>query len=126
MLEDAVARRQTRLPWGADFPRQYIHVDDAAAALVAALDRPRLPQPVYFATGGEHRTLGDVASVVRRIEPDADVILADGPDPGDDWQGRFDISAAARDLGWTPRIGFEEGVRGYRDWLSDQRKEACA
>lgn len=125
MLEDAIARRPTRLPWGADFPRQYIHVDDAAAALVAALERPRLSQPVYYATGGDHRTLGDVASVVRRVEPGADVTLSDGPDPGDDWQHRFDISAAARDLGWAPRIGLEDGVRTYRDWLRDRREEAC-
>jgi nucleoside-diphosphate-sugar epimerase len=126
MLEDAMAGRPTRLPWGADFPRQYIHVDDAAAALVAALDRPRLPQSVYFATGDDHRTLGAVADVVRRVEPAADITLAEGPDPGDDRQDRFDISAASRDLGWAPRIGFEEGVRAYRDWLRARQGEARA
>jgi len=28
-----------------------------------------------------------------------------------------DLSPAARDLGWAPRVGFAAAVAAYRDWL---------
>ncbi|MDH6261793.1 NAD(P)-dependent oxidoreductase [Bradyrhizobium sp. BR13661] len=117
MIEDALARRPTRMPFGRDFPRQYIHVDDAARALVAALDRPSLPRSVYTITGGTHLTLGQIADVVRKLLPHADIELGPGADPVDEVQGRFDISAAARDLGFQPRFTFEQGVAQYAEWL---------
>lgn len=120
MLADALAGRPTRLPFGTGFPRQFIHVQDAAAALVAALDHPALPLTTYAATGGNTVTLDEVADLVRAIEPAADIALGEGPDPGDDLQAPFDISAAARDFGFAPRIGLAEGIRSYRDWLATQ------
>jgi len=41
MITDAQAGRPTRVEFGRDFPRQYIHVNDAAAALVMAFDKIR-------------------------------------------------------------------------------------
>jgi UDP-glucose 4-epimerase len=33
-----------------------------------------------------------------------------------------DISAAGRDLGWEPRIGLHEGLRGLVDWWRVERE----
>lgn len=38
MIRDAQAGRPTRLPYGRGFTRQYVHVDDAVSAVIAALD----------------------------------------------------------------------------------------
>ncbi|WP_438390383.1 NAD-dependent epimerase/dehydratase family protein [Caballeronia sp. DA-9] len=118
MLTDAMAQRPTRVPFGEDFYRQYIYVEDAAAGLVAALDAPKPPRRTYNITGDSRLTLGEVAGVVRRIFPHADIQLAPGPDPLDELQERFDISAAAADLGYRPRHDIEAGIRAYADWLS--------
>ncbi|MDT8843584.1 NAD(P)-dependent oxidoreductase [Paraburkholderia fungorum] len=118
MLTDAMAKRPTRVPFGLDFHRQYIHVDDAAAALVAALDAPLLPRRTYNVTGGSRATLGEVAAVVRRVVPGADIELAPGPDPLDEHQERFDISAAVADLAYRPRFDLEAGIRAYAQWLA--------
>ena len=118
MITDALAGRPTRLPFGRDFPRQYIHIDDASDALVMALDKRRLPRSNYTVTGGTWMTLGEIAGVVRKVMPAADIKVADGPDPVDDRQERFDISAAARDLGYRPNVSLENGIRAYRDWLA--------
>ena len=40
----------------------------------------------------------------------------------DDLQARFDISAAANDLGYRPRIALEDGIRSYAEWLAAQRQ----
>lgn len=124
MLTDAMAGRPTHIPYGRDFPRQYLHIDDARDAMIAALDRPNLPQQAYNITGGSWLTLSEVAETVMRVVPGANVEVAPGDDPGDMRQERFDISAAERDLGYRPKISLEEGIRSYLDWLKawgDQR-----
>jgi UDP-glucuronate 4-epimerase len=117
MLTDAMAGRPTQIPYGRDFPRQYLHIDDASDAMIAALDRPNLPQQAYNITGGSWLTLSEVAETVMRVVPGARVEVAPGDDPGDMRQERFDLSAAERDLGYRPKISLEDGIRSYLDWL---------
>lgn len=120
MLTDAIAGRETRLDFGLDFPRQYVHVDDVTDAMVAALDRPNLPQQAYNVTGGTWMTLGEVGETVTRVIPGARVTMRPGDDPGDMRQERFDISAAARDFGYAPRVPLGDGLRGYHEWLREE------
>lgn len=122
LIQDALAGRPARQPFGRSFHRQYIHVDDAARALVAALDRPRLPRHAYTVTGGTYHTLAEIGDVVRRIFPGADITFGEGPDPVDDVQSQFDISAAARDLDFRPSVGLEEGMRSYAEYLKSRGK----
>ncbi|RYE79308.1 MAG: NAD(P)-dependent oxidoreductase [Hyphomicrobiales bacterium] len=118
MIEDAQAGRPTRLTFGRDFPRQFIHVDDAVDALLRAHDAPTCPQAVYTATGDSCLTIGEIADVVRTVLPQADIEVAPGADPLDDHQHRFDTSAIACDLGFEPRQTLEAGIRSYAQWLA--------
>ena len=120
MITDAQAGRPTRVEFGRDFPRQYIHVNDAAAALVMAFDKIVLPRRSYTITGGTYKTLGQIADIVRAQFPLADIELGAGSDPVDDVQHEFDISAARRDLGYSPRYDLEKGIGEYAAWLAAQ------
>ncbi|WP_027132737.1 NAD-dependent epimerase/dehydratase family protein [Geminicoccus roseus] len=117
MVADALAGRPTRTTSGADALRQYIHAEDAATALVCALDASNLTQRAYNVTGDDCRTMTEAANVVRQILPEADIVLGPGPDLGDDQQQRFDISAARRDLRYTPAISLEQGIRDMAETL---------
>ena len=120
MIEDAQAGRPTRLGFGRDFPRQFIHVDDAVDALVKAHDAPVCSRPVYTATGGSFLTIGEIADVVRTVLPQADISVAPGPDPLDDHQHRFDTAAIARDLGFEPQHALSAGIHSYAQWLASR------
>ena len=120
MIVDALTGRPTRIPYGQGFHRQYIYVDDVAEALVAALDRPNPPRRIYTVTGGSYQTFDELADTMKRIFPNAEIELGPGPDPDDGVQPPFDISAAARDLGFRPRLTFEDGVRKYAEWLKQR------
>ncbi|MCW2601945.1 MAG: NAD-dependent dehydratase [Pseudonocardiales bacterium] len=113
MVRDAQAGRPTHLGFGADFHRQFIHVDDAADALIAALDADTIPQAVYNASGGTNVTIGDVADLVRAIIPSADIQVDPGPDPVDNDLGQVSIEAIRRDLGWAPRIPLPAGIEAF-------------
>lgn len=118
MIDDAVAGRATDVPWGANFYRQYIHADDAATGLIAALDVECLSGRVFNLTGGSFQTLAETAALVRKVIPGARISLGDGPDPGDDIQHEFDITAARTELGYEPRVTLERGIELFASALS--------
>jgi nucleoside-diphosphate-sugar epimerase len=117
MLLGALQKRPTRIPSGADFYKQYIYVDDAARSLLLALDATGLKRRTYSVTGDSYLTLGQIADIIRKIVPGANIEVSPGPDPDDDVQEVFDISAARRDLGYAPQFSIEQGIKSYRDWL---------
>ena len=117
MLTDAMAGRPSRMNYGADFFRQYIYVEDAARALVNALEASTLSRRTYNVTGGSRVALSGVAAIVRRLFPSADIELLDGPDPVDEHQEQFDITAAKKDFSYSPQYDLEAGIRAYANWL---------
>jgi len=121
MIEDALAARPTRMAFGSDFPRQFIHVDDAVDGLLEALDAESLPRTTYNVTGNTRVTLGELAQLVRHVLPKADIVLQQGPDPVDEFQEQFSIEAARRDLGYEPRVSLEQGIRSYAEWIEARR-----
>lgn len=115
---DAQAGRTTELPYGHGFPRQFMYVDDAAAALVAALDVPGpTPRSVYNATGDDYSTLDQVAELVAAAIPASDITLDPGDAPLDVRQSRFDVRAIECDLGFVPKVSLAQGIKDYAQWL---------
>jgi UDP-glucuronate 4-epimerase len=120
MIMDALSRLPTRIGFGRDFPRQFVHIDDAVEAIVAAIERPSAGPTVYNIADGYRVTFAEVAEVVRNILPQADIELGSGPDPDDEFLHKLDIRAAGRGLGFFPSISLHEGIRTYAAWLRSQ------
>lgn len=110
MISDALSNQPTHLPYGAGFPRQFVHVTDVAEAVAAALATSRGAQSAYNITDGSRLMLDDVATLVRERLPSATIDLANGRDPDDVVCGRMDISAARSDLDWQPKIDLPTGI----------------
>jgi nucleoside-diphosphate-sugar epimerase len=117
MIEDALCGRPTRMAFGADFFRQFVHVEDAARAAVLALAASASPARTYNITGGSYVTLGEVGALVHKLLPEADIDLQPGGDPLDDRQQRFSIEAAASEVGFVPAVSLENGIAQYIDWM---------
>ena len=119
MIQDAQAGRSTALPYGRGFTRQYVYIDDVVAAVIAAIDAGEFgSQRAFNITGGQRLEFGEIVDSVRKVLPEAQITLGEGADPEDQSHGRFDISAAARVLGWQPQVAFADGVRDYARWLA--------
>jgi len=110
MIADALAGQPTDLPYGAGFPRQFVHVADVAGAVVAALTSSGAARSAYNVADGDRYLLDDVAELVRERLPSARISLARGPDPDDVFCGPLDISAARVALGWRPKIDLPNGI----------------
>lgn len=110
--------------------RDWLHVEDHAAALQAVLQQGR-PGEVYNIGGdAERRNIEVVQSICRLL----DEMLPDSPHrphagligfvtdrPGHDLRYAIDAGKIARELGWRPAHDFEHGLRQTVRWYLDHR-----
>jgi UDP-glucose 4-epimerase len=118
LIDAAISGQPFQLEAGADHPFQFVHVRDVARAAVLASEHDQLPQPVYNITGGTRMTLAEAAEQVRAVIPEATFDIGPGTISSLDRQGRYDISAAARDVDYQPEWTIERGIRDYVEWRS--------
>ena len=122
MVENAVRGEPTRFAIGGPMKRDYTHVRDCCDAIVLALNAPRNEpgaQRVLNVSAGQAHTAADVAEMVRRVVPGADIAIGDALTPLEEqnvkMRAPLDISAAKRALGWSPNWPLEKGIREYAE-----------
>jgi nucleoside-diphosphate-sugar epimerase len=127
IVENSQRGIPTRFDSGREFPRDYTHVKDVAELVRLCLEIPAdrvRDRCFYGATGREPVTPARVAEIVRDLIPGADVEIGPGLTPLEEWdaatRGRFDISGAARQLGYSPR--FADLRAGIADYIEDLRR----
>jgi dTDP-glucose 4,6-dehydratase len=108
--------------------RDWLHVRDNCAGILAVLEKGRTGQ-VYNLGGGNERPNLEVALELLRLLGGNESLLKFVTDrPGHDRRYAIDSSKARRELGWEPKIPLEEGlqqaVRWYRanpEWIRRAR-----
>lgn len=126
MVENAVLGRPTRIATGGPLKRDYTHVLDCASGVVAAVDAPRRDlgaQRIFNMASGRACTGDELAEMVRRIVPGADIEIGDTLTPQEAANAKMrapmDVSAAQRELGWSPAWEIEAGIREYAERFRD-------
>jgi len=122
MVENAVLGQPTRFATGGAMRRDYTHVRDCCDAIVLALAAPRLPagtQRVLNVAAGKAHSAAEVAAIVRRVVPAADIEIGDALTPREaenaKMRAALDVAAARRVLGWSPKWPLEAGIRQYAE-----------
>jgi nucleoside-diphosphate-sugar epimerase len=122
MVENAVMGQPTRFATGGPMRRDYTHVFDCCDAIVLALQAPRLKageQRVLNVAAGTAHTAAEVAGIVRRIVPGADIEIGDTLNSLEQqnvkMRAPLDVTAAKRVLGWSPQWPLQEGIRQYAE-----------
>ena len=128
MVENAVLGQPTRFATGGPMRRDYTYVLDCCDAIVLALAAPRLPagaQRVLNVAAGQAHSAAEVATIVRKVIPAADIAIGDALTPleADNVKMRsaLDVSAARHQLGWSPKWPLEDGIRHYAERFRDYR-----
>lgn len=96
--------------------RDWIHVADNCAALLLVLERGR-PGATYHIGGGHPRTNLSVLRLLLQILGKPESLLTYVTDRlGHDRRYAVDYSRIEAELGWQPRIAFEDGLRATVEW----------
>ena len=94
--------------------RRFVYVEDLAEGNVLAI-QPAAKGRTYNLDGTERVSILQIAETVQRVVGHADIEF--GPPRPGDFSGKIISSRRALDeLGWKPKVSFEEGVRRYVDW----------
>lgn len=99
--------------------RDWIHVDDHCHGLLAALQRGRAGRAYNFGGREEHRNLDLVRACLAALGKPESLIRFVSDRPGHDRRYAMNVDHAEAELGWSPRMRFDDGlertVRWYRD-----------
>ena len=102
--------------------RDWIHVEDHAAGLLAALERGQ-PGEVYNLGGGNERTNLEITRTILGALGKPETLVRHVQDRlGHDRRYAIDASKSARELGWAPKVPFAEGIAGTVRWYRENRR----
>ncbi len=104
--------------------RDFLYVEDAAAAYLAivdGLDRDDVRGEAFNAGGGRSYPVGEVVALIARladtgVEPD---IRGTGNPEGEIDRQYVDPAKIRERLGWAPAVGLEEGLQRTLDWYRE-------
>jgi len=101
--------------------RDWIHVEDHARGILAALEKGKSGE-VYNLGGGNERTNLEITKLVlSETGRDEGLIRHVQDRPGHDRRYAIDDAKARRELGWAPRVDFEHGIRETVRWYVEHR-----
>ena len=110
--------------WGSgSASREYLYVDDAAAAIVRAAQRDVGAVPINL--GANHEvTIKKTAETIADLVGFQGELRWDASKPDGQPRRAVDASRARDLLGWEAQMGFEEGLQATIDWYLAHRDEA--
>ena len=118
---------------GGKLRRDFTYVDDIVDALVRIVETPfkadaedPVPHRVYnLGNHRPHTVMELIAAIEKATGARAIIEHTEGP-PGDVNETYADITRAARDFGFAPRVRLEEGIARFVDWFrSYSGRRAC-
>ena len=102
--------------WGSGKPmREFLFVDDMAAAVVYALEH-NLPEYLYNIGTGKDITIKELAEIIQKIIGHQGKIIWDATKPDGTPRKLMDISKIQA-MGWTYTTELEEGVKKTYQWF---------
>jgi dTDP-glucose 4,6-dehydratase len=101
--------------------RDWIHVEDHCAALVAALERGRSGEIYNVGSDNEWPNLQIVRQLLRILDKPESLVEHVKDRPGHDRRYAIDARKARSELGWAPRIAFADGLERTVRWYVANR-----
>ena len=117
-MRAVLAGRPVTLFGDGSMRRDFTHVSDIAAGVLAAMDRAPAGFRAYNLGSGAPVTLRELVDQLERAASRRAVIEPANVPAGDVDATFADISRARDELGWTPKVALADGLETVRDWVS--------
>ncbi len=104
-----------------DNRREWIHVEDHVAAILAVIDAGLVGRTYHVGTGEERSVRQLAEAIVSHADADPDLIEIVPDRPGHDRRYLLDSSRLRDELGWSPERDFDEGLERTVAWYAQRR-----
>lgn len=101
--------------------RKFVYVEDLAEGNVLAL-KTAAKNKIYNLDGREKVTIKQIAETIKKIIGHLKIEYTPAR-PGDFSGKEVSSELASKELGWEPKISFEEGVRRYIKWYTEREEK---
>jgi dTDP-glucose 4,6-dehydratase len=101
--------------------RDWIHVEDHCRALLAALEGGKAGEVYNIGSDNEWANLQIVSRILEALGKTRELIEHVKDRPGHDRRYAIDAKKAHEELGWAPRIQFNDGLQRTVDWYAGNR-----
>lgn len=99
--------------------RDWLHVEDQARAIKVVLEKGKVGE-TYCVGGNSERRNIDVTREILKILGKSESLIEFVKDrPGHDRRYAIDFSKIKKELGWTPKHKFEEGLKETIEWYQE-------
>ena len=116
MIANAMSGKRLPVYGRGDNVRDWIHVEDHCRGVLATLEHGTAGEVYNFGGASERKNLDVVRQIVRAVGASEDLIEFVTDRPGHDRRYAIDFSKARRELDWSPRLTFEQGLQATVDW----------
>jgi len=120
-LSAILARRAPTIFGDGEQSRDFTYVDNIVQLCRKAAEAPGAAGKMYNGGVAARITLNQTWRMLEQLEGVEIPPVYGPPRPGDVRDSQADVSAARRDLGYRPEIGFEEGLRRTLEWYRQNR-----
>lgn len=97
--------------------RDYTYIDDIVQGVLAAYDRaPRFGFRIWNLGGSQPVTLAQMVETIARVVGKPSTLTPGEPRPGDVERTYADLGRSEAELGFIPKVAFEDGVRRQWEW----------
>ena len=113
--------REVVLWWTGTPLREFLHVDDLAAASLFLLENYDSPDTINIGVG-EDLTIRELAEIVADVVGYVGELVHDTSKPDGTPRKLLDVSKI-NDLGWKARVPLREGIASTYQWYLDNRAQ---
>ena len=119
-MKAILERRSPTIFGDGEQSRDFTYVEDVADLNLQAARAGGVSGHVYNGGNGGRIALNQAWSLLQKMEGVDIVAIYGPPRAGDVRDSQADTTAAARDLGYSPRFSFEEGMRLTLEWYRER------
>jgi GDP-L-fucose synthase len=106
--------------WGSGSPtREFLYVEDAAEGILLAAEHYNKPEPVNLGSGREI-SIRELVALIARLTNFSGEIRWDPSQPDGQPRRCLNVEKARREIGFSARTSFEEGLRKTVEWYEQQ------
>ena len=96
--------------------REWIHAEDHSRAVLAVFSRGRSGEVYNIGTGETYNNITLVKMILSLVDRKEDLIEFVEDRKGHDFKYAIDCGKIVNELGWSPEITFENGIKQTIDW----------